>query len=158
MNERMIKSLEVQKEMAENVRLIKQWKLNSIMCENMIKTTEKLLRNEERLYNDRVEKLNKQSARALENAKISHKNLEKLLKEKEALHLKLKEATHIGEVLCEFCKKYYTPQGLSRHKAACAMKPSIKIVKKHEKEIKDDKKDLAARKAALKKELAALEK
>ena len=158
MTERAIVLDKVQKAMAENSKQLKAWKLNAIMSEAKVKTTEKLLRNEERLYNDRVNKLKLAIDRAVKNAKISHKKLDELLEEKETLHSELKAASHFGKELCEYCKKYFTPQGITRHKTSCSMKPEVKIVKKHEKEIKEDKADLVARKAALQKELDDLEK
>ncbi len=148
----------VQKAIADNTRKIKTAKQNAVVSEVHIKTYESQIKYQDLLHNDRVNKFRLQIDRAVENSKLLHDRLEELLKEKEALHIELTKATHLGQELCEFCKKYYTPQGLSRHKASCSMKPAIKIVKKHEKEIKIDKEDLEARKAELKKALEALDK
>ena len=132
--------------------------LNATWCEANIGAYESRIKNEENLFNDRINKLKLQIDRAVRNAKKTHDILDDLLKEKETLHLELKAASHFGMELCEFCNKYFTPQGIKRHQSGCSMKPAIKKVAKHAKEIKEDKADLAARKAALKKELLELDK
>lgn len=158
MSEKNIKLREVERAISKNVEETKTWNLNAIYCEVNIKSYEKQILKLEKLHKDRINKLKLQIDRDIKNAKISHNNLDELLKEKEDLHIKYKAAIHMGEVQCEFCHKYYTPQGLSRHKASCSMKPEVKTIKKHEEEIKDNKAALMAKKAALKKELANLEK
>ncbi|GAG69820.1 unnamed protein product, partial [marine sediment metagenome] len=112
----------------------------------------------EKEYNLRLAELNERLQRVINNAKIHHDTMDRLIEEKEAIHLRLKEAIHYGEVLCEYCKKYFTPQGIVRHRTACASKPEIKITKEHKVEMKETREDLEARKAALQEELKNLEK
>ena len=157
MSEKQIELLRVQKAMAENSRLLKEWNQYAIMSEVKIKTTEKLIEYQERLFKDRINKLKLAIDRAVNNAKLSHDTLDELVKEKEALHLELKKATHFGKVQCEHCKKYFTPQGIVRHREACASKPEIKIEKEHKEEVSEIKDALEAKKAALQKELERLE-
>jgi alpha-glucosidase (family GH31 glycosyl hydrolase) len=158
MSERDLALSKVKRAMEENTRQTKAMKLNAIMCDVNIKTYQKNIKHQEKLHKDIIDKYELQIKRAIENAEISHKKLDALLDEKEKLHLELKKASHYGMVLCEYCLKYFTSQGLSRHKSACSSKPEVKIVEKHEAEIKEDKEDIEARKAALKAELAKLDK
>lgn len=158
MSERDLALDKVQKAMKKNSDDIKAMTLNATWCEVNIKSYESKLAHQEKLFKDIENKFKLQINRAITNAKKTHEILDGLLEEKEALHLELKAASYYGMVLCEYCNKYFTPQGISRHKTACSMKPNIKVVEKHKEEIKDHKEDLEARKAALQKELEELEK
>lgn len=158
MSEKQLALSKVKRTMEENSRQTKATNLNAIMCDVNIKTYQKNIRYQEKLHKDIIDKYEKQIKRAIENAELSHKRLDELLEEKEKLHLELKKASHYGMVICEYCGKYFTSQGLSRHKSNCSSKPAVKIVKKHEAEIKTDKEDIEAKKAALKAELAKLDK
>lgn len=157
MTERDIALDKVQKAIRKNTASIEAMTLNATWCKANIGAYESRITNEENLYNDRINKLRLQIDRAVKNAKKTHDNLDELLEEKEALHLELKAASHYGMDKCEHCNKYFTPQGIGRHRNACSMKPETKVIEKHKEEIKESKEDLEARKAALKKELDALE-
>jgi len=158
MTQRDIELARVQKAIAKNNSKLKTANQNAVLSEVHIKTYESQIEYQTTLYNDRINKLKLQIDRSVENAKKLHDNLDELLDEKEALHLELKAASHFGKEKCEYCNKYFTPQGIVRHKAACASKPEIKIEKKHKEEITEHKDDLEARKAALQKQLEDLEK
>ena len=123
-----------------------------------IRQCESQIEYQTKLYNDIVNKFRLEINDAVENAKLLHDNLERLLKEKESLHVELKKAANYGKKQCEYCEKYFTIAGLSRHQANCSGKPETKVDKQHDEEVKEIKDDIEARKAALKKELAALEK
>lgn len=162
MSDRDLALINVNKAIKENSELIKTNQVNAVWCEVNIKAYEKRIKHQELLFNDIKTKLLKQINRAVENAKKTHDIIEELLKKKESLHLDLKKASHFGMELCEFCNKYFTPAGIKRHTTGCAMKPAIKKVAKHAKEIEEGKADLEKRKADLiklkKKELADLQK
>ena len=158
MSERDKALIEVQKKIRINTANLKAATVNATMCEVNIKTYQKRMLKLDELHKDKMNRVQLQVNRYIKNLKNMHKTLDDLLKEKEALHMKLKEAIHHGEVSCEYCGKYYTSQGLARHKSTCSSKPEVKIVKKHKAEIDKDKEDIEARKAALKAELAELEK
>ena len=158
MNERQIALDKVQKAMAENTRLIKAMRFNILVCGADVKANNKQIIKLEKICKDRVNKFHFLIEKSIKNIKFSEKTLHDLLEEKEALHIEFKAANHFGKVQCEWCLNWFTSQGLSRHKTACASKPEIKIEKKHKEEVKDIKDDLEARKAALQKELAELDK
>ena len=158
MSKRQIELARVQKAIAKNNTKLKTARQDSVLSEVRIKQCESQIDYQTLLYNDIVNKLKLEIEDAINNAKKLHDNLEDLLEEKESLHLKLKEATHFGQVKCEHCLNYFTQQGLTRHKNSCAAKPEIKIEKKHKAEVKVIKDDIEARKVALKKELAELNK
>lgn len=158
MSERDIALDKVQKAMKENADEIKANTLNATWCEANIGAYESRIENEKNLYNDRINKLNLQINRAVTNAKKTHDRLDELLEEKESLHLELKKASHFGMDQCEYCMKFFTPQGIKRHQDSCASKPEIKQEKKHKAEVVEIKEDVEAKKAALKKQLAELEK
>ncbi len=165
MNEREIRDIEINKvnnEVRKNSEDIKAMLLNATWCEVNIKTYEKRIKHQELLFNDKKNKLIKQIDRAVENAKKTHDIVDDLLKQKEVLHAQLKKAHHFGMELCKFCERYFTPSGLKRHMTGCAKKPAVKKVAKHANEIKVEKANLEAKKAALiklkEKEIAALKK
>ena len=158
MSEQQIILIEVQKKIAKNNIKLKTANQDAVLSEVRIRQCESQIEYQTKLYNDIVNKLKLEIEDAIKNAKYLHDNLEDLLKEKESLHVELKAATHYGKKQCEFCEKYFTVSGLTRHQANCSGKPETKVDKKHEVEVKEIKNDIAARKAALKKELAALEK
>ena len=137
---------------------IKAAKVNAVMCEVNIKTYQKRLLKLEELHKEKMNRVQLQVDRYVKNLKNMNKTIDDLLEEKEAIHLQLKEIYHYGLEQCEFCKNYFKPSGLARHKSACASKPVNKKIKKHEKEITDEVAKNEARKAALEKELAALKK
>lgn len=150
--------IEVQKRIRVNTANLRAAKVNATMCEVNAKTYERNMVELDRLHKVKMNNIQKQIDRYIRNLKDMNKTLENLLEEKEALHLELKEATHYGQVKCEYCQNYFTTQGLSRHKNTCSSKPEIKVEKKHTKEVKEIKDDIEARKAALKKQLAELNK
>ena len=158
MSEQQIILIEVQKKIAKNNTKLKTANQDAVLAEVRIRQCESQIEYQTKLYNDIVNKFKLEIEDAIKNAKYLHDNLEDLLKEKEGLHVELKAATHYGKKQCEHCLKYFTIAGLSRHQNNCSGKPEIKIDKKHEVEVKEIKDDIEARKAALKKELAALEK
>lgn len=158
MNERQIALSKVQKAMAENTYQIKAMRLNVIVCEAKVKSLNKQAIKLEKIYKDRINKIQLLIEKSIKNIKLSDKTLDDLLEEKEALYLEFKAANHFGKKQCEYCLNYFTPQGFSRHKDTCSAKPEIKIEKEHKKEVKEIKEDLEARKAVLQKELEALEK
>lgn len=158
MSEQQIELDRVQKALAKNTSKLNTAKQNAVISEVHIKTYESQIEHQTKLYNDIVNKFRMQIDKTVDNAKLLHKRLEDLLKEKEALHLELRAASNFGKVQCEWCKRYYTDQGLKRHQATCIAKPEVKIEKKHKEEVKEIKEDLAARKASLEKELADLKK
>ena len=158
MSERDLELRKVQKKIAKNTTKLKTAHQNAVLAEVQIKTCESQIEYQTLLYNDIVNKFKLEIEDAVGNAKFLHDNLEALLKEKETLHVELKGATHYGQVQCSHCEKYFTKQGLSRHENNCSRKPETKIDKKHGAEVKVIKDDIAARKLALKKELAAVEK
>lgn len=158
MSEQDYKYLENKKKSEENNRQFKIWKLNAVMCEVNIKTYEKVIKNQEKLHNDIVNKLRLQIDRAVKNAKESYKNLDNLLKEKEDLHKELKIIHNFGKVPCPYCEKFYTPLGLPRHKSACSSKPEIKDAKEHKETMSLERKLLEAKKEALEKQIENLGK
>jgi len=158
MNERQIALAKVEKAMAENTRQIKAMKLNIIVCGADVKANNKHKIKLEKIYKDRVNKIQLRIEQSIRNIKFSDKTLDDLLEEKETLYVEFKAANHFGQPQCEWCLNYFSPQGIARHKAACASKPEIKIEKKHKEEVKDIKDDIEARKAALQKELDELKK
>lgn len=158
MNERDIELGKVQRKLAQNISKIKTANQNAVISEVHIKTYKSQIEYQTKLYNDIINKLRLQIDRAVENSKLLHDRLEELLEEKETLHLELKKASHFGMELCEYCGKYFTPQGISRHKTSCASKPAVKVEKRHVAEVDEIKEDLETRKAALQKELEELEK
>ena len=158
MSEKKLALSKVKKALEENNRSFKMWTSNAVMAEVRVKTYQKMIPEAERLHNIKLEKIRAQVDRSVKNAKRAHKALDDLLEEKEQLHLDLKAASHYGMVKCEYCENYFTSQGITRHKSACSSKPEVKIVEKHKAEIKQDKEDIEAKKAALREELAKLDK
>lgn len=158
MSERQLKIAEVKAEGRENNRLFRLAQEGEGMSKALIVSYQKQMTQLEKEYDLRMIELNERLQRVVNNAKIHHDIMDKLIEEKEEIHLRLKAAIHLGETQCEYCKKYFTPQGYSRHKNTCSMKPEIKVVKEHKAEMKETRDDLEARKAALQEELKALEK
>jgi len=158
MSQKSIELDRVQKAIAKNNRKLKTANQNAVISKVNIGIYESQIVYQTKLHNDIVNKLRLQIDRAVNNMKLLHNNLDALIKEKEALHLELKAASNFGKILCEYCKRYFSPQGIKRHSEVCSSKPEIKIEKEHKEEVKEIKEDLAARKASLEKELAALEK
>ena len=149
--------IEVQREISVNTKNIKAATVSATMCEVNIKTYQKRLLKLDDLHKKRMNSVQKGVDRYVRSLKDMHKTLDELLIEKEALHVRLTDATHFGKEQCDWCKNYFTPTGLPRHKSACASKPVNKIVKKHKAEIVKTTDDIEARKEALKKQLADLE-
>ena len=158
MNERDIVLAKVQKAITRNNGEIKATHVNAVMQEVNIKTYKKHMIELDRLHKDKMNKVQLQVNRYVESAKNMHDRMDELLEEKEALHVELKEAIHYGKIQCEWCLNYFTSQGLARHKTACISKPANKVVEESKEEIDDVKEGIEARKAALQKELAELEK
>lgn len=158
MSEKDLKILEVKKEMEINQSKIRGAQHNAGACNAYISNYKKRLKQIADEYGLRKTEFEAKLSRQIHNAEVTQDILEKLLKEKEELHIKLKAAIHYGEVKCKHCDRYYTPQGLARHEAACSMKPQVKKIKEKEAEIKDDKKELADQKAQLEAEIAELQK
>ena len=158
MSERQIALIKVQKAIAINNGEIKATNVNAIMSEVNVKTYKKHIIELDRLHKIKINNVQKQVNRYIKNVKTMHDRLDALLKVKEELHLELKAASHYGKLQCEWCLNYFTSQGLSRHKTACASKPVNKVVDKHKTEIQKDKLDIAARRAKLQKELDELKK
>jgi len=151
MSEQQLELIRVQKAIAKNIKKLKTAQQAAVISEVHIEGYERQIDYQTLLYKDRINKLQLQINRAIENSKFLHSNLEGLLEEKEALHLELTEAANFGRVQCDYCHRWFSPQGVKRHMEACASKPEIKAEKKHQKEVKAAKKDLIARKAAIKK-------
>lgn len=158
MSERKITLAKIQKVIARNNGEINATHVNAVMAEVNINTYKKHIIELDRLHKIKINNVQKQVNRYIESAKNMHDRMDTLLKEKEALHLELKEAIHYGEVQCEWCLNYFTSQGISRHKTACISKPSNKAVEEDKEEIKGIKDDIAARRAMLQKELDELKK
>ena len=150
--------IEVQKKIQVNTANFRAAKVNATMCEVNIKTYQRNMVELDRLHKVKMNNIQKQIDRYIRNLKDMNKTLDTLLEEKEDLYEELKAATHYGQVKCEHCLNYFTHQGLSRHKNTCGSKPEIKKEKEHKAEVKVIKDDIEARKAALKKELAELNK
>jgi len=148
--------LEVQRAIGINNKNIKAATVNATMCEVNIKTYQKRLLKLDELHKAKMNRVQLQVDRYVKNLKNMHKTLDDLLAEKEELHVKLKDASHFGMIKCEHCRKYFTSQGLARHKNTCSSKPVNKTVEADKEEIKEIKDDIEARKAALEKELAKL--
>lgn len=158
MSERNKALLDVQKAIRINTANIKAATVNATMCEVNTKTYQKRLIELERLHKIKTNNVQKAVDRYIDNLKSMHNTLDDLLAEKEALHEQLKEAIHHGEVLCEWCLRYFSPQGLSRHRNTCISKPENKTVIEHKAEIIEVKEDIESKKAALLKELERLGK
>jgi len=158
MSERDLALIEVQKEIKINTKNIAAATVNATMSEVNIKTYQKHMIKLDELHKEKLNRVQKQVDRYIKNLKDMHSTLDELLAEKEALHVKLKETSHWGQVQCEHCKNYFTDVGLTRHAKSCIAKPTNKLVDDDKAEIDTIKDDIEARKAALKKELAALEK
>ena len=158
MSKKDLELIRVQKKIRENNTKLKTAHQNAVLAEVRINQCESRIEYQTKLYNDIVNKLRLEIEDAVNNAKFLHDNLERLLKEKESLHAELKVATHYGKKQCEHCEKYFTQAGLTRHQKSCSGKPETKIDKKHVEEVKEIKDGIEERKAALKKELAALDK
>jgi hypothetical protein len=141
--------LEVQKAIRINTANIKAATVNATMCEVNAKTYERNMIELDRLHKIKLNNIQLQIDRYIDNLKDMHKRLDELLAEKEALHIELKEASHYGEILCEFCGKYFTSQGISRHRNTCISKPENRIVEEHKVEISDVGDDIEAKKAEL---------
>jgi len=157
MNKQAIELDRVQKALRKNTSKLKTASQNAVIAKVSIENYESQIEYQTRLYNDIIYRLKLQIERAVDNAKLLHNSLDELIKEKEALHLELRAASNFGKKQCEYCRKYFSQQGIKRHSESCASKPEIKIEKKHKEEVTEIKEDLAARKAALKKELDDLE-
>lgn len=158
MSEQSIALAKVQKAIARNNAEIKATHCSAVAVEVNVNTHKRLIVELDRLHKDKINRVQKQVNSCIESAKNAHDRLDALLIVKEELHLELRAATHYGKVECEYCGNYFTSQGLSRHKTACASKPVNKTVDKHKVEIEKDKEDIAARKAMLQKELDELKK
>ena len=158
MSERQIELNRVSKLLEQNKRDLDSWKLNADQCESHITNYNKRLKYLAEEYNYKEDLIQKQLTRAIKNSKHSHKKLEELIKLKKDLHIEFKKANHYGEVQCDFCKKYFTQAGLSRHKNNCSSMPSKKKVDKVKAEITIEEDAIEARKAALEKELADIKK
>ena len=158
MSERDLELIKVQKKIKDNNTKLKTAHQDAVLAEVYINNYESQIEYQTKLYNDIVNKFRLEINDAVENAKLLHDNLERLLKEKEELHAELKTASHYGMVQCEHCQNYFTEVGLTRHQKTCSGKAEVKIDKQHDAEVKEIEADIEARKAALKKELAALDK
>ena len=158
MSERIYKLKENKRLAEENTKQIRFWKQNAVMSEVEIGTSEKLIGYQIKLHKDIVNKLKLKIERAIKNAKVSHKKIDDLLKEKEDLHIRLKLLNNYGKLSCEYCGKFYTRLGLPRHKSACSSKPEIKDAKKHKSEMSAERKILEAKREALQKQIADLGK
>jgi len=158
MSKRDIALDKVQKAIARNNAEIKVTHCSAVAVEVNINTHKRLIVELDRLHKDKINRVQKQVNRCIESAKNTHDRMDALLIVKEALHVELKEAIHYGQVQCEWCEKYYSPQGLARHKTACISKPANKAVEESKEEIDLVKEGIEARKAALQKELAELNK
>lgn len=157
--EKDLKIFAVKKALADNATALESAKNTAGSDEAIIINLQKRIKKEKELSALRIQGLEKQLQRVIQNAKDNHAFIESLIKNKEVLHTDLKATIHFGEVQCEWCKKYYkTEQGLKRHQTTCDAKPEVKIEKKHEEEVKESKEELLARKAALEKEIADIDK
>lgn len=157
MSEREIKIRAAKQAAEENSRQLQREQSAANVSEAYIINYRKQIIRLEKEFKLRKEGLEEQLNRVIENAKFHHSEIDKLINNKEELHAQLKEAIHLGEAQCEWCGKYFTPQGLPRHQASCSAKPEAKVIEKHEEEIKESKEDLEAKKAALQKQLQELE-
>jgi len=158
MSERDRALIEVQKLIKINTGNINATTVNATMCEVNIKTYQKHLLKLDELHKEKMNKVQLQVDRYVGNLKTMHTKLDDLLAEKEALHKQLKAASHWGMIQCEYCFKYYTSTGITRHTNACASKPTNEVVEKHKAEIDEVSEDIEARKAKLREELKSLEK
>lgn len=158
MSERDIELARVQKAIAKNNSKIKTANQNAVLATVNVENYESQIEYQTKLYNHIVDALKSQINRAIENAKLLDGKLEELLEEKESLHLELKAASHFGKEQCEYCNRYFTPQGIKRHRESCASRPESKIDKKHKEEVAEVKDGMDARQKALEDELAAIKK
>ena len=158
MSERDLALIEVQRQIKINIKNIAAATVNATMSEVNIKTFQKHMITLDKLHKEKLNRVQKQVDRYIKNLKDMHSTLDELLAEKEALHVKLKETSHWGQVQCEHCQNYFTAAGLSRHANSCIAKPTNKLVEDDKAEIDTIKDDIEARKAALKKELAEIDK
>ena len=162
MNEKDYKINEIHKKITKNKQTIESVKFDTAMSESYVLSHQKQLIRLAKEYKLRDTELKTRLQRHINNTKRLHNALDKLIKEKEALHIELREAHNFGKTQCEYCERYFTPQGIKRHSDTCASKPEIKMEVEHIEEVKELKGDLAAKKAALnkkhKEELENLEK
>lgn len=131
----------------------------SVYSEVAVETRQRQIVEADRLHKIKINNLNKEVKRAVENVKIYYGRIDALIVEKEAIHQELEKKSNRDKVQCEYCEKYFTPgPGITRHKTACASKPVNKEIKEREEDLEEIKENIEARKAALKKELAELNK
>ena len=158
MNEKQYKIEEVNKESRENSKQLELTKTSAGMSEAYIVNYQKQIKKLSKVYELRKKELETNLKRQVDNTIKHHKRIDTLIANKEIIHTKLKAAIHLGEIQCEYCNNYFSPQGISRHRNACASRPEKKVIKKEEAEIVEVKDDLEVRRLVLEKELKNIEK
>ncbi len=153
MSEKNLKINEIRIANEENTRLIKLAETNAGMSGANILNYRKRLKQLIIECKLRAKEMKDRLKRALDNTKRYHDTIDELIENKEILHEQLKAAYHFGETQCKWCKRYYTPEGINRHKRTCSMKPKRKVVNKNKKQIDEHKKKQAARKKSLEREV-----
>ena len=158
MSEKQLKIKEVEARVKENDRLILMAQQTAGISQSFILNYTKRIEQIKIEHKKRIGWFERQLKRVIKKYEDANKEVDRLIEEKETIHTELKAAIHLGEILCEYCKRYFTPQGFGRHKNSCSMKPAVKTVKNHEKSIVDDKIEAEKRKAEIQEELAKIDK
>ncbi|KKN10010.1 hypothetical protein LCGC14_1040930 [marine sediment metagenome] len=153
MSEKNLKINEIQIANRENSRLIRLAETNAGMSKANVSNYKHQIAKAQTIHKLRIKELRNRLRRAVDNTKLHIKTIDELIENKEVLHDQLKVAFHLGEVQCNWCHKYFTPVGITRHKATCAMKPKKRVVRKSKKAIDSHKKDQIVRKKSLEKEV-----
>ena len=137
----------------ENTKLILLAETNAGMSSANVHNCKRRIKQMQEEQRLRIKEMRERLKRAVGNTKRHHNTIDELIENKEILHDQLIEAYHLGETQCNWCKKYYTPEGINRHKRTCSMKPKRKAVNKNKKQIDEHKKKQAARKKSYEKEV-----
>jgi hypothetical protein len=142
MSEKDLKIREAKFKIAENNTAIMRAREGALTSEAYIINYTKQIKRLEEVFKLRKADLEQRLKRQIENAQVHHQTIDNLVLKKEELHSNLKEAIHLGEAQCEFCKHYFTPNGLARHQASCTARPDIQMLEEHAKEIQELKEEL----------------
>ena len=127
------------------------------MCETQIRNIDRQLLQIDSNHKAHQDDFNRQRNRFLNTIKLHTKILDDLIKEKSVLHDELKTVLHEGESQCEWCGKYFTEAGLSRHQAACTAKPEKELLKQSKDSLTKDEEDRNKKREQLQKLMKELE-
>lgn len=154
MNEKDLKVLSAKKAMEENNVAITRAQEAAQTSEAYVINYQKQIEHLKKNHQLRLNDLQKQLNRVINNAKIHHDTIDNLIQKREELYQVFHETLHLGQVQCKYCSLYFkNEESLARHEKACTARPEIKIAATHEADISQKKEELLARKAALEKEL-----